>query len=217
MRRTLLTLAGLIGVGLLVACGGGGKSSNGFVGRAATVSFSDVCQKSDLKQFTQPDKVIDPKKTYIATIKTAKGDIVMELDTKTTPITTNSFVFLACKGFYDGLTFHRVLPGFAAQAGDSDPRMLGYGGPGYTIPGEFDSSKFVTGVVGLARAGDPDSGGSQFFIMLGESSGLNGAYTEFGKVTSGMDVVQALTPRDPSTNPNAPPGDAIETVTIQEK
>ncbi len=169
------------------------------------MSFADQCQKSGEKQFSAaPDIMIDTNKTYVATISTAKGDIELELSPEDAPITVNSFVFLSCKGFYDGLTFHRVEPGFVIQGGD--PTGTGTGGPGYTIPGEFEGSSFETGVLGMARSRDPDSGGSQFFIMLGASHALDGQYTAFGHVISGMDIVQQIAV-----------GDVIDTITIQER
>ncbi len=166
------------------------------------------------KRFSAPEQVIDASKTYVATIKTAKGDIVVELSKKT-PITTNSFVFLASKGYYDGLTFHRVIPGFVAQGGD--PTGTGSGGPGYTIAGEFEGAVFEEGVLGMARTSDPNSAGSQFFITLAPAHSLDGQYAAFGRVTQGMDVAQQITPRDPSRDRNAPPGDAIETIAIEER
>jgi cyclophilin family peptidyl-prolyl cis-trans isomerase len=116
------------------------------------------------------------------------------------------------------VTFHRVIPNsspFVAQAGD--PTGKGNGGPGYSIPDEFSSQPFERGTLGMATvAGVPNSGGSQFFICYQANPALNGNYTVFGKVTTGMDVVDKLTPRDPVTNPNAPPGDKIIEITIQE-
>ena len=150
-----------------------------------------------------PPRIIDSSKTYIATIKTAKGDIVVELD-NTRAVTTNNFVFLACKGFYDGLTFHRVEPDFVIQGGD--PQGNGLGGPGYSIPGEFEGSNFVKGVIGMARSQSPDSAGSQFYIMIGDSHSLDGQYADFGHVTSGQDVADQIAV-----------GDVIETITIAEQ
>jgi cyclophilin family peptidyl-prolyl cis-trans isomerase len=173
-----------------------------FTPRAEGTTFDDVCTRVDEKTFTAPESVIDPTMTYTATIATAKGDIVVELDSGV-PTTTNNFVFLACKGFYDGLTFHRVEPGFVAQGGD--PEGTGQGGPGYTIPGEFEGAVFVTGVIGMARTSDPNSAGSQFFIMLGEAPSLDGQYAAFGTVTSGQDVAGQIAV-----------GDLIESVTITE-
>jgi len=168
------------------------------------------------RQFQRPEEVIDPLKSYTATLRTEKGDIVIRLFTEQTPITVNNFVFLAQQGWFNGVTFHRVLPGFVAQGGD--PTGTGFGGPGYYIPNEvvpeltFDAA----GWVAMANSG-PDTNGSQFFITLGPTPDLNGRYTIFGKVTAGLDVVRALTPRDPQADPEAPAGDKIISVTIEER
>jgi cyclophilin family peptidyl-prolyl cis-trans isomerase len=102
-----------------------------------------------------------------------------------------------------------------AQTGD--PTGTGSGGPGYTIPAEFSSRPFETGTLGMARSQSPDSGGSQFFICYEAQTALNGKYTVFGKVTAGLDVLGKITPRDPSQNPNLPPGDKILEITVTEK
>jgi peptidylprolyl isomerase len=178
-----------------------------------TGDFASLCQKSGDKQFSSPQTVIDPTRSYTATISTDKGDISLDLYPDVAPVTVNSFVFLACKGFYEGVTFHRVIAGFVAQAGD--PTGTGSGGPGYTIPDEFSDRPFDTGTLGMAKTAAPNSGGSQFFICLAPQTSLNGQYTVFGKVTSGMDVVNKLTPRNPST-PSLPAGDKILSITVQE-
>ena len=180
-----------------------------------TGDFASLCKTSTEKQFTAAPTVIDPSRGYTATITTEKGDIVVQLDPKTAPVTVNSFVFLACSGFYDGVTFHRVIPGFVAQGGD--PTGTGTGGPGYTIPDEFSSVPFDRGTVAMAKTSAPNSGGSQFFIDFAPQPNLTGNYTAFGKVTAGLDVLDKLTPRDPQQNPNAPPGDKILTITVQEQ
>ena len=163
-----------------------------------------------------PAMQIDMNKSYTATLHTAKGDIVIALLPQAAPVTVKNFVFLARQGYYDGVTFHRVLPGFVAQGGD--PTGTGSGGPGYFIPNETDAGLTFDseGVVAMANSG-PDRNGSQFFITYAPQPGLDGGYTIFGRVTSGMDAALALTPRDPSQNPNAPPGDKINSVTIEEK
>jgi cyclophilin family peptidyl-prolyl cis-trans isomerase len=141
-----------------------------------------------------PPMAIDPNKTYVATITTSKGDIVVALDAKAAPQTVNNFVFLANQGFYDGLTFHRVEPGFVIQGGD--PLGTGTGGPGYIVPAEI-KLKHAEGAIAMARQGDPvnpkrDSSGSQFYITLAPTPFLDGAYTAFGQVTKGMDVVKKI-------------------------
>ena len=177
------------------------------------MAFADGCQKTDEKQFDGPETIIDESKTYIATIKMDSGDIVIELFSDT-PITTNNFVFLACKGYYDGITFHRVIPDFMAQGGD--PTGSGSGGPGYSIPDEDDGEHGMdAGVISMAKAG-PNTTGSQFFITYTPQQQLEPDFTVFGRVTSGMDIVDGITPRDPG-DPTAPPGDAMQTITIEER
>jgi cyclophilin family peptidyl-prolyl cis-trans isomerase len=160
--------------------------------------------------------LISPGKQYVATLHTEKGEIVLELYADQAPTAVNSFVFLARHGWFDGVTFHRVIPGFVAQAGD--PTGTGFGGPGYAFDNEISPDlKFDRpGVLGMANSG-PGSNGSQFFITLAPAPNLNGDYTIFGHVISGMDVVKGLTPRDPSQAMNLPPGDKINSVTIEEK
>jgi cyclophilin family peptidyl-prolyl cis-trans isomerase/protein-disulfide isomerase len=168
------------------------------------------------KQFTEcPAFVIDPSKQYIATIETAKGNIVIQLFPDKAPLAVNSFVFLARQGWFNGVTFHRVIPGFAAQAGD--PSGTGRGNPGYLFNNESSDLLFnKPGVVGMANSG-PDTNGSQFFITFAPAAHLNGFFTIFGQVISGLDVAEQLTPRDPSQGGYLPPGDAILNVTIEEK
>lgn len=169
------------------------------------------------RQFTTcPPFTIDPAREYIATIHTEKGDIVIQLFPKEAPLAVNSFVFLARQGWFDGVTFHRVIAGFAAQAGD--PSGTGRGGPGYFFKNEIspDLKYDKPGVVGMANSG-PDTNGSQFFITFGPAPHLDGGFTIFGQVLSGMDVVEGLTPRDPAQGGPLPPGDKILSVTIEEK
>ncbi len=169
------------------------------------------------EQYTEcPPMIIDPGKQYVATLETEKGNIVLELFPEVAPMAVNSFVFLAQEGWFDGVTFHRVLPGFVAQAGD--PTGTGFGGPGYAFDNETSPDlKFdEAGVLGMANAG-PGSNGSQFFITLGPTPNLDGGYTIFGQVISGQEVVESLTPRDPSQNANLPPGDKILDVSIEER
>ena len=168
------------------------------------------------KQFTScPAFNIDASKQYIATIETEKGGIVMQLFPDKAPLAVNSFVFLARQGWFNGVTFHRMIPGFAAQAGD--PSGTGKGNPGYFFNNEISDLKFdKPGVVGMANSG-PDTNGSQFFITFAPAAHLDGSYTIFGQVISGLEVVENLTPRDPAQGVNLPPGDKIISVTIEEK
>lgn len=173
-------------------------------------------QRLEKRQFTScPPMQIDPSKQYIATIQTEKGDIVIELLPDKAPLAVNNFVYLARNGWYDDITFHRVIPGFMAQTGD--PSGTGYGGPGYAFINETSDLKFdKEGLVAMANAG-PDTNGSQFFITYGPATQLDGDYTIFGKVLSGMDVAKNITARDPSQPVELPPGDKISNVTIEEK
>ncbi len=149
-------------------------------------------------------------------LHTEKGDISLELFADKAPMAVNSFVFLAKNDWFDGVTFHRVLPDFVAQAGD--PTGTGYGGPGYAFDNEIDPNLTFDnpGVLAMANAG-ASSNGSQFFITYAPAPQLNGGYTIFGRLISGMEVLQQLTPRDPSQSMNLPPGDKILDVEIIEK
>jgi len=118
------------------------------------------------------------------------GEIKFDFFPEDAPKTVENFVTLARKGFYDGLVFHRVEPGFVIQGGD--PQGNGMGGPGYKIKAEFNKQKHVRGAVAMARSNDPDSAGSQFYIVLAPANFLDGKYTVFGMVTSGMDVVDKI-------------------------
>jgi len=151
----------------------------------------------------RPPLTIDAARKYTATVHTTRGDFTVELLPGVAPEHVNSFVFLARDEFYNGTVFHRIVPGFVAQGGD--PTGTGTGGPGYTVPLEASKEPFARGVVGMARSGDPNSAGSQWFVTLGDAPHLNGEYTVFGKVTQGMEVVDSFHM-----------GDAIETLDIQE-
>jgi cyclophilin family peptidyl-prolyl cis-trans isomerase len=182
---------------------------------AAPTPAVDVPTPTARQYDSAPPMTIDPTKEYYATVTMATGgQFVIQLYPDKAPITVNSFVFLARDGYFNGVTFHRVLEGFMAQGGD--PTGTGMGGPGYQFVNEYSDLTFdKAGVVAMANAG-PDTNGSQFFITFGPQEFLNGGYTIFGQVIEGMDVVDALTRRDPETNPTYP-GDAILSITITEK
>ncbi len=168
------------------------------------------------KQFTAiPPMQIDIKKEYKIIVKMVKGgEFTISLYPAKAPITVNSFVFLVRQGFYNGVTFHRVLDGFVAQGGD--PTGTGSGGPGYEFVNEDSDLKYdKAGVVAMANAGR-DTNGSQFFITYAPLPRLNGGYTIFGQVTEGMDVVNGITRRDPSKDPKFT-GDVIEKMTLIEE
>jgi peptidylprolyl isomerase len=181
---------------------------------ATSAAASTAPAAATPRQGGAPPMTIDPQKSYVAVLKTDKGDIRIRLRPDLAPKHVNSFVTLAKQGFYNGVTFHRVLPGFVAQTGD--PTGTGTGGPGYTVEAEFTNTPFVRGVIGAARSSDPNSAGSQFFITFERAANLDNQYTVFGEVTEGMDAALALTPRDPQRNPNAPPGDKLQSVEIIE-
>ena len=151
-----------------------------------------------------PAMQIDPKKTYRATIETNRGTIEIEFYPKSALKTVNNFVFLTRDGFYDGLSFHRVISNFMIQGGD--PTGTGRGGPGYKFEDEVKDNPLTheTGVISMANAG-PNTNGSQFFITHAPQPHLNGKHTVFGKVVSGRDVVDAIRQ-----------GDTMKKVTISE-
>jgi len=160
-----------------------------------------------------PSMMIDTGKEYTATIETEKGDIVLELFASDVPVTVNNFIFLAREGFYNDTTFHRVIPGFMSQGGD--PTGTGMGNPGYTFADEFTGYTHVAGALSMANAG-PNTNGCQFFITYTPQHGLDGKHSVFGQVIEGFDVLQGLTPRDPSRNPDFI-GDRVIRITIEEK
>jgi len=123
-------------------------------------------------------------------IETEHGDILIELYADTAPNTVANFKALGGKGFYDGLTFHRVIADFMVQGGD--PEGTGMGSPGYKVKAEFNARKHVRGTLAMARSGHPDSAGSQFYICYGDTPHLDGQYTIFGQVVEGMDAVDAI-------------------------
>ena len=167
------------------------------------------------KQYSQaPAITIDPGKRYVATFHTNRGDFQVELFAREAPMTVNNFVFLAREGFYNSTTFHRVIKGFMAQGGD--PTGTGTGGPGYQFkdePGALALKHDSAGVLSMANAGR-NTNGSQFFITFGPTPHLNGVHAVFGKVISGMDVVNSLRERDPGRDRN--PGDEILSIDISE-
>ena len=167
------------------------------------------------RQLALPEPVIDLDKSYQATIVTEKGEVVIELFPDTAPTNVNSFVYLAQNGWYDDVTFHRVLDGFMAQAGD--PSGSGMGWPGYRCGDEIAANRTFdqAGVVAMANSG-PNTNGGQFFITYGPTPHLNAGFTIIGQVISGQEVADSLTRRDPQTNPTFT-GDKIVTITVAEQ
>ena len=187
MKRILGTALVLLAVS---ACDAGG-------GAPAATSFAPGCDTDIVtcmeQRTTPPPTVIDPSKKYTATVHTTRGDFVISfVDPKIAPQTVNNFVYLSQNHFYDGLTFHRVEPGFVVQGGD--PLGNGTGGPAYKLPNESNPSKWPRGTAGMASNAAGVSG-SQFFITIGDAPFLDnptGVYNHFGQVTSGMDVLDKI-------------------------
>ena len=182
-------------------------------------SLKDIVQLILLgkRQFRScPPVTVQQNKQYIATLHTEKGDIAIQLFADKAPITVNSFMFLARQGWYDDITFHRVIPDLFAQTGD--PSGTGKGNPGYYIITELDPTLNFNkpGVVAMVNSG-PDTSGSQFFITYLPTAQYDGQYTIFGQVLRGMDVLQLLTPRDGQPGTETPPGDKLISITIEEK
>lgn len=197
---------------------------------AAAVTLSEITAKiepsdaaktiteggEDTMRFNQPpEMLIDPAKTYAATLITNKGNITIDLDASDAPKTVNNFVFLARQGFYDGVIFHRVIKDFMIQAGD--PLGTGTGGPGYMFEDEIVDGKTFDGpgILAMANSG-PNTNGSQFFITHAETPWLNGRHTIFGNVTDGMDIVDAIALVETSAGDRPVDDVIIETIEIQE-
>jgi cyclophilin family peptidyl-prolyl cis-trans isomerase len=177
---------------LLVAAACGDPGS----GAPAATSIAPGCDNEIVtcmeQRSTPPPTVIDPSKKYSATVHTSRGDFVISfVDSKIAPQTVNNFVYLSQNHFYDGLTFHRVVPGFVVQGGD--PLGNGTGGPAYKLPNENNPSKWPRGTIGMASSPAGVSG-SQFFITVGDAPFLetSGVYNHFGQISSGMDVVDKI-------------------------
>lgn len=145
-----------------------------------------------------PPMAIDPERSYTATVHTSRGDIAIALDPAAAPATVNNFVHLARSGFYAGLTFHRVVPGFVLQGGDPDGD--GTGGPGYRLPDETSPAAWDRGSLGMASSAQGVNG-SQFFVLLGDAPHLarSGTYNHFGGVVAEQDVAERMQPGDPIT------------------
>ena len=150
-----------------------------------------------------PPMTIDTSKQYTATIETEKGNLVLELFASDVSVTVNNFVFLAREGFYDGTTFHRVIPDFVAQGGD--PSGTGAGNPGYSFEDEFTEHTHVTGALSMANSG-PNTNGCQFFITYTPQHHLDGHHSVFGQLIEGMDILERIEQ-----------GDTIERIVIEEK
>ncbi|MBP1743341.1 MAG: peptidylprolyl isomerase [Firmicutes bacterium] len=185
----------------LAACAGSGESTDS--GSSETVDYSD-------------------ESNPVAEITMSDGSVIkIELYPEAAPNTVNNFIYLANSGFYDGLTFHRIIPGFMIQGGD--PKGDGTGGPGYSIAGEFEdngfenSLKHTRGVISMARAQSYDSAGSQFFIMAADTHSLDGQYAAFGKVAEGMEVVDKIVGAERDSNDKPVESIVMSKVTVDLK
>lgn len=173
-------------------------------GAGASITGETPCPPADgsaerTTSFAEaPPMCIDPAKTYTATVSTSHGDVVIELDSANAPIAVNNFVVLSRYHYYDNVPFHRIVPGFVNQAGDPVGPTPGTGGPGYTIadePPADPAAAYGPGTVAMAKTAEPDSGGSQFFFVIGDDGGAlagNGTYTVFGTIIEGEDVSLAI-------------------------
>ncbi len=186
LRRIGPIVAAAAAVLLAAGCGGGKKESATETATATTTEAAESSPGSSAP-------ALDPDKTYTVTLKTNQGTFAFDLDVKTSPHTTASFAALVKRGFFDGLTFHRIVPGFVIQGGD--PNGDGTGGPGYTtVDPPPSDAKYTKGVVAMAKTAAEPAGtsGSQFFVVTGADIGLPPDYALLGKVSSGMDVVEKI-------------------------
>ncbi|MFN2148304.1 MAG: peptidylprolyl isomerase, partial [Anaerolineales bacterium] len=209
-------------LGLVIALSLASAACGGAAGGVAETPSAPVEQPTETGPVarpgpwdTPPAMSIDPNAVYVATLVTEKGNVKVELFADRAPVTVNNFIFLAEQGYYNDITFHRVIPGFMAQSGD--PTGTGTGGPGYTIEDEITHGLTFDqpGLLAMANVGSPDTNGSQFFITYAPTPWLNGLHTIFGEVIEGMDVLEQLTPRDPQESPDFE-GDRLITVEIEQ-
>jgi len=219
---TLLLMIALLVV--ISGCGGTkGLSGNDSLGSGNTGNAGNTTAPPATEAPVVPEgpELLGADKHPVVTITTSTDKTIkIELYPEVAPNTVNNFISLIQKGFYDGLIFHRVMPGFMIQGGDPDG--TGMGGPGYSIPGEFSENGFenklthTRGVLSMARAGDPNSAGSQFFIMVADYPSLNNKYASFGKVTEGMDAVDEIVNQTTDSNdrPTDDPMISMKKVTV---
>lgn len=205
MQKGIIIILALIAVALFTI-----KPSNQTEPRETTIK--EESQVTESKSLPKPELTIEKGKTYSVTIKTSEGDITLELDTETTPITTNNFLYLAKNNFYNNTIFHRVLEGFMIQGGD--PTGTGSGSPGYRFDDELINGGYTRGTIAMANSG-PNTNGSQFFIMH-QDYDLPPNYVIFGRVTKGLEVVDAIATAQVATSPSGEPSSPINPVTIEE-
>lgn len=211
MRKKKLLFPFILLLSAILIIGGCGKNSE------TKEEPASEAKKETMSWDNPPAMEIDTDKSYTAEFTTSKGNFTIELFAKDAPKTVNNFVFLSKQGFYNDVTFHRIIESFMIQTGD--PEGTGAGGPGYRFEDEQTDYQYEPGIVAMANAG-PNTNGSQFFICTGEDSvGLNNSpnYTIFGKVTDGMDVVQDIAATPVQANPyTGEPSSPTETVQIKE-
>jgi len=186
---------------------------------ALVLLFPLIALAQDKKTWPNPPEMkIDPAKTYLATIETSRGKIVLELFAKEAPLAVNSFVFLAREGFYDGVQFHRVIPNFMIQTGDRNGNPPGTGDAGYKFDNENQQTErtYKEGTVGMANSG-PNTNGSQFFIMEKDYRLAPANYTIFGQLKEGQDVVHAIATVERDARDKPLEKVVMTTVTIEEK
>jgi len=210
----VLGIAAIAGIVILIVNSGGDDGGKSKVAGCEKVSAP---QPKNVSKRKAPTLKLDRSKTYLATVDTSCGTFVIKLDPKQAPRTGGSFVTLARDGFYDGLVFHRVAPGFVIQGGD--PLGNGQGGPGYkVVEAPPKDTKYTSGVVAMAKTEieDPGTSGSQFFVVAGPDAQLPPDYAVLGKVTSGMDVVSTIdaVPTGPNDMPLDPV--VIKKITVKE-
>lgn len=179
----------------------------------ASATSSDPVDEIVRVYAAAPELEIDPEASYEAVLHLDNGDVRIELYAAEATGYVNNFVFLARNRFFDGLTFHRVIPGFAAQGGD--PTGAGFGSPGYVLTDESNNLQFERGVLSMAEDTAGQVNGSQFFVTLGPTPHLNGDFTVFGRVVEGLELLDGLTARDP-LKPDQPDGDTILSIEIIE-
>lgn len=213
-QQFLLTIIIISAATVLSACSPTSSTSDPNLSAQGESTVSNQTSEESMNKNSEAVKTIEdfePIPAESVVLNTSKGAITLELYRDKAPLTTLNFLSLAKEGFYDGIVFHRVIAGFMAQAGDpltkdpSQQAFWGTGGPGYTIADEFDTSLTHSekGILSMANRG-PDTGGSQFFITFGPTPHLDGVHSVFGKVTDGMDVLDAIEQ-----------GDTIESISIQ--
>jgi len=212
--KSILGIIGLILVLFAVYSGGIYAKKNWFDNAKNNGKESAKMEKEQKSYSQEPEMKIDINRKYLARFETSKGSFEAELFAKDAPRTVNNFVFLAREGFYDGLTFHRIIKDFMIQGGD--PKGDGTGGPGYKFADEFNSHKLVQGVLAMANSG-ADTNGSQFFIVTKDKTDwLDGKHTAFGKITNGLEAVMNIEKVSVGENDKPVEDVIINKITIEE-